>query len=145
MKLLPVFIVVLLVAGCLLACSSRDEEVARYAKLHPPPFELRATDSSIMAKYMWKDTLADYYLAVTLEDADGGISYITPRRGIVFPPAIPQEEVEFLFADLGIRKKNVTYGIWFLSDTHARDEYGYKWMFADGKFDPVLFKNSQKL
>jgi hypothetical protein len=136
--------IILIIIVSLSACSSRNEEVARYAKKHPPPFELRATDSSIIAKYMWKDTLSDYYLAVTLEGTDGSTTYITPRRGIVFPPALPRKDVEFLFDDLGIRKKSVTYGIWFLSDAHAQDEYGYKWIFADGKFEPVLFENSRK-
>ena len=126
------------------ACSSPDEEAARLLKQHPPPFEMRATDSSIMGTYVWKDTLADYYLAVTMEDAEAGISFIAPRRGIVFPAAVPGKDVEFLFRDLGIREKDVTYGIWFLSDTHAGDEYGYKWMFSGGEFEPVLFKNTPK-
>ena len=144
MNRLPVSFTILLVVAGMLACSTRDEDAANFARQHPPPFDLRATDSSIIATYMWKDPLTDYYLAVTLEDESGGITYITPRRGIVFPPAMPKQDVEFLLDDLGIRNTGSTYAVWFLSDAHAQDEYGYKWMFADGKFEPVLFKNSKK-
>ncbi len=138
------WLLLIIYVGILSACSSPDGDAAGIAQLHPPPFEMRSTDSSIVATYMWEDTLSDYYLAVTREDENGGITYITPRRGIIFPPAMPQHDVEFLFDDLGIRNSGATYAVWFLSDAHAEDEYGYKWMFVDGKFEPVLFKNSKK-
>ncbi len=126
------------------SCSGRDDDSARLAAEHPPPFEMRATDSSIVGKYVWEDTLSDYYLAVTMEGDEGDTRFIAPRSGIAFPVAVPNREVEFLFRDLGIRQTDVPYGIWFLSDTHAGDEYGYKWMFSDGAFEPVIFENTRR-
>lgn len=142
--LAPHLLLGIALAVMMAACSTPDKEAYRDANQHPHPFEMRATDSSIIATYMWKDTCDDYFLAVTMDDADGGTKFITPSKEIVFPPVSSGKEAEFLFRDLRMSDPQVTYGIWFLSDKHKGDEYGFKWLFTDGAFEPVRFQATPK-
>ena len=79
---LALFALTLLLA----ACSTPDEEeqakIKRFIESHPHPFELRATESSIIGRYLWIDILENEFLK--------NIMLASKRKYMHFPFVVKQ-------------------------------------------------------
>jgi hypothetical protein len=124
----------------MLSCSSRDTDrdtaAQEYLATHPHPFELRATDSSIIAKNLWEDTLMEYSLNIWRLDEEG-IPYVPDAT--IFPPLVRGGDSEWTFSSLGVDKLMNEDRLQFHYPSDTAHEFGIGWEYVEGTFKPYVW------
>lgn len=134
---------VLIVCCGMLSCSPHDSEADRRAKdfasTHPHPFELTATDSSIIGRYVWEDTLREYSMGCSMPN-ENGVHELLPSQGNPVPvPLVHGGVYEWTFDALGLQR--LTDGrIIHFGRSAPETEFGYAWKYDGGKFDPIFIR-----
>lgn len=137
-------ILMIVVALGAASCTSEDAEVAQSAKefttAHPHPFDLTATDSSLVGKYTRRDTLRDYHITIWKPDADGVlVDYVRPSDSIDYPMLIPDMTYEWNFDVIGLDSLMDGCTIVFADGATVDAEFSLIWKYRDGDFEPLLY------
>jgi hypothetical protein len=133
----------LIVCCGMLSCSPHDSDVDRrareFAAEHPHPFELTATDSSIIGRYVWEDTLREYSMGACTPNEDG-ILQLGNARGSFVPAGLVRGGVcEWPFDALGLERLTDGCTIHF-GRSGPETEFGYAWKYEGGEFDPIFIR-----
>jgi hypothetical protein len=127
----------------MLSCSSHESESERRAKefaaMHPHPFELTATDSSIIGRYVWEDTLREYSIGSWTPGEDGILRLGKTHGSFVPVRLVPGGVYAWPFDALGLERLTDGCTIHF-GHPGLDSEFGYAWEYDGGKFNPIFIR-----
>jgi|GEM_PF-2617552 len=138
-------ILMIVVALGAASCSSEDTELEQnaraYTAAHPHPFDLTATDSSLLAKYIRHDTLRDYHITIWKPDAEGVLDHVRPSDSLDHPILIPDMTYEWNFDVLGLDSLTEGCTIVFADGSTTDSVFSLIWKYTDDDFEPLLMSN----
>lgn len=142
-----VSMLMLIVCCGMLSCSPHDSETERrareFAAEHPHPFELSATDSSIIGRYVWEDTLREFRMGVTTPNADGILQLGKTPESLMPVVLVRGGVCEWPFEAFGLERLTDGCTIHF-GRSGPETEFGYAWKYHGRKFDPIFIWSSQE-